>query len=97
MERKRYPTDVTDAEWRILEPLLPPAKDDGRPIAIDRREIINGIFYVLRSGCSWRMLPHDLPKWQTVYDYFRQWQRQGLWALINSQLRKEVRLGAGGR
>ncbi len=75
MTRKAYPTDVNDAEWGIIEPLLPASQGIGRPRSVDLREIINGIFYVLREGCSWRALPHDLPPWQTVYNYFRHWQR----------------------
>jgi transposase len=69
MTRKAYPSDVTDAEWQIIEPLLPEAQGIGRPREVDLQEIINGIFYVLREGCSWRALPHDLPPWQTVYNY----------------------------
>lgn len=79
MTRKAYPTDLNDEEWRIIEPLLPASQRIGRPREVDLREIINGIFYVLREGCSWRALPHDLPPWQTVYNYFRHWQRLGVW------------------
>jgi transposase len=75
MTRKAYPSDVTDAEWEIIESLLPTAHSIGRPREVDLREIINGIFYVVREGGSWRALPHDLPPWQTVYNYFRHWQR----------------------
>ena len=78
-ERRSYPSDVTDKEWAILEPLIPAAKPGGRAQEIDRREIVNGIFYVLRSGCPWRMIPHDLPNWSTVYLYFREWKRAGIW------------------
>jgi transposase len=77
MTRKAYPCDVTDEEWQIIEPLLPEAQDIGRPRQVKLREIINGIFYVLREGCSWRGLPHDLLPWQTVYNYYRHWQRLG--------------------
>ncbi len=66
-KRKRYPTDLTEREWAILEPLVPPAKPGGRPVAHRRREILNAILYVLRGGSSWRMIPHDLPPWQTAY------------------------------
>ena len=69
-ERRSYPSDVTDQEWAILEPLIPAAKPGGRPQEIERREIVNGNLYVLRSGCPWRMLPHDLPNWSTVYSVF---------------------------
>jgi transposase len=91
MTRKAYPSDVTDTEWQIIEPLLPEAQDIGRPRQVKLREIINGIFYVLREGCSWRGLPHDLPPWQTVYNYYRHWQRLGVWQKIHTQLRHKVR------
>jgi transposase len=95
MTRKAYPTDVNDVEWQIIERLLPTPQHIGRPREVDLREIINGIFYVLREGCSWRALPHDLPPWQTVYcknNYFRHWQRLGVWQKIHRQLRHQVRL-----
>ena len=91
MTRKVYPSDVTDAEWQIIEPLLPEAQRIGRPRFVDLREIINGIFYVLHEGCTWRALPHDLPPWQTVYNYFRHWQRLGVWQEVHTQLRTQVR------
>jgi transposase len=70
MTRKGYPSDVNNAEWQIIEPLLPVAQASGRPREVDLPEIINGIFYVLREGCSWQAMPHNLPPWQTVYNYF---------------------------
>src|SRR4028118_177081 len=91
MRRKAYPTDLTDAEWEIISPLVPEVKPIGRPRQVDLREIINGIFYVLREGCSWRAMPHDLPPWQTVYNYFRHWQRLGVWQKVHTELRKQVR------
>jgi|SRR6478672_1011806 len=91
MTRKAYPSDVTNTEWEIIEQLLPLAQVTGRPRQVDLREIINGIFYVLREGCSWRAMPHDLPPWQTVYNYFRHWQRLGVWQKIHTELRKQVR------
>jgi len=69
MNRKTYPSDVNDAEWLLIEPLLPARQHMGRPREVDLREIIQGIFYVLREGCSWRALQHDLPPWQTVNNY----------------------------
>ena len=72
MNRKSYPSDLTDEQWDVLFPALPPARTGGRPRTVDLREVINGILYVLRAGCSWRMVPHDLPPWQTLYKYFRQ-------------------------
>lgn len=92
MKRKRYPTDLTDREWKQIEPLIPPAKPGGRKRAHDMREILNALFYVLRSGGSWRMLPHDLPPWQTVYTYFRQWGHDGTLERINTTLREQLRL-----
>jgi putative transposase len=95
LERMPYPSDVTDEEWAILEPLIPAAKPGGRPQEIARREIVNGILYVLRSGCPWRLLPHDLPHWSTVHLYFREWKLAGIWEQVNAALRREVRVGLG--
>lgn len=94
-ERKGYPSDVTDEEWVILEPLVPPAKVGGRPVEYSRREIVNGIFYVLRSGCSWRMIPHDLPPWDTVYGYFNRWRKEGTWERIHTALYGQLRQALG--
>lgn len=91
MNRKSYPSDLSDAEWQQIEPLLPREKPGGRPRTVNLREILNGIFYVLRSGCQWEMLPHDLPGSDTVYAYFRKWQRNGRWEQIHQQLRHKVR------
>jgi putative transposase len=94
-ERKAYPSDVTDAEWAILEPLFSKEQSRGRPREHAIREILNAIFYILRSGCVWRMMPHDLPPWQTVYDYFRQWRKDGAWEQANQALRIELRVAEG--
>lgn len=94
-KRRIYPSDGTDQEWAILEPFIPAAKPGGRPQEIERREIVNGILYVLRSGCPWRMLPHDLPNWSTVYLSFRQWKQAGIWEQVNAALRREVRVSLG--
>ncbi len=91
MTRKAYPTDVSDAEWGIIQPLLPRPQHIGRPREVDLREVINGIFYVLHEGCTWRAVPHDLPPWQTVYNYFRHWQQLGVWQQMHTQLRTQVR------
>jgi putative transposase len=93
--RKSYPTDLTDAQWHIIEPLIPPAKHGGRHREVCPREILCAIFYILRSGCAWRLLPHDFPPWQTVYGYFRTWQRAHVWEEINDALREAVRIEAG--
>ena len=94
-DRKPYPSDLTDAQWEILEPLVPAPKPGPQPLKHTRREIVNAIFYVNRAGCQWRMLPHDFPKWQLVYSYFRQWKRDGTWQRINDALRGRVRQQEG--
>ena len=91
MSRKPYKSDLTDAEWEIIQPLIPPAKKGGHPRTVNMREVINGIFYVLKTGCSWEMLPNDLPPSSTVYSYFRWFQRKGVWQEINLKLRRKVR------
>ncbi len=95
MMRTAYPSDLTDGEWEVLGPLIPVAKPGGRPRSVDMREIVNGVFYVLRGGCAWRMMPHDLPKWRTVYDYFRTWRIEGVWERLNGVSRERLRLKAG--
>ncbi len=95
-ERKPYPSDLSDAEWQKVEPHLPTRKSPrGRKRLHSRREIVNAIFYVLRSGCAWRMMPHDLPPWKTVYDYFRLWRQDGTWERVNDALRMELRVASG--
>ena len=93
--RKPYPTDLTDEQWELLKPMLPPDKPRGRRRRVDLRDIINAILYLLRAGCSWRMLPHDFPPWQTVYGYFFRWRDSELFAHINATLRGQVRLAQG--
>jgi putative transposase len=95
MARKRYPTDLTDAQWRVLQPLIPPAEPGGRPREVDMREVLNGIFYQTRGGASWRMLPHDLPPWGTVHYYYRRWRLDGAWQRMHDALRGKVRRKAG--
>src|SRR5512135_2464720 len=92
--RKPYPSDLTDEQARIILPLIPVSKV-GRPRTVDIREALNAIFYVLRSGCQWDMLPHDFPPKSTVYDYFAQWRDDGTWQKILDALRQKVRLAAG--
>ena len=95
MDRQAYPSDLSDAEWRQLEPLLPAPKPGGRPIKYPRREVINAIMYVLRSGCPWRMLPHDLPPWRTAFHYFRTWRKDGTWERVHEAVRERVRASDG--
>lgn len=95
MKRLSYPTDLTDKEWAIIRPLIPPARPGGRPRSSDPREVLNAIFYVLRGGIPWRMLPHDLPPWKTVYHYFRAWRMEGVWEEINQALREQERVRQG--
>ena len=92
---KLYDCDLSDQEWAILEPLIPSAKAGGRPRSVDMRQILNGIFYLLRSGCAWRLVPHDYPAWSTIYDYFRKWRNAGVWEQIVTTLRERLRVQAG--
>jgi putative transposase len=89
--RTPYPSDLTDAQWQLLEPLLPPAPGGGRPPTTDRREVLNAILYVDKNGCAWRALPHDFPPEGTVRDYFHRWRRAGLWERLLDTLRHQVR------
>jgi putative transposase len=99
--RTAYDSDLTDAEWAQLEPLVPPTKPGGRPPKHSRREILNGIFYAVRGGGAWHLLPHDLPPWRTVYHYFWSWRhfwswrRTGVWQQIHDRLREQVREATG--
>ena len=94
-ERKAYPTDLSDEQWAILEPLTPMAKHGGRPREVDMREVINTILYLNRAGCQWDMLPHDLLPKSTVYDYFAAWRNDGTWQRLMDCLRGQVRVAAG--
>src|SRR5258708_24624831 len=95
----RYPTDLTDEEWNRIKSLVPAPKSGkgkrGRPIALDRRRLVNAIFYIVRSGCAWRLLPRDFGPWQTVYGYFRQWTKDWTWRFIHDALRDWLRNGEG--
>jgi putative transposase len=90
--RKAYQTDLSDAEWGCLESYLPAPNANGRPRVYPLREILDAIFYVLKSGCAWRLLPHDFPPWKTVYHYFRFWRLDGTWERMHAALRKRVRV-----
>lgn len=99
MQTLRYPSDLTDAQWAIIEPLLPPSgsgtSSGGRPVAVDKRDIINAILYLNRTGCQWRMLPRDFPNWKTVHWYFSRYTNDGTWRRINEALVLRVRQAAG--
>ena len=90
-----YPSDLSDREWEIFASLIPPAKPGGRPGKWPTRKILNAIFYLLRSGCQWRMLPREFPPWSTVHHYFRMWRLDGTWEKINATLRERIRTSAG--
>jgi len=94
-QRRSYSTDLTDREWAILECLVPAVKAGGRPADHPRREIVNALLYVLRTGCQWRNLPHDLPAWGTVYTYFRQWRLDGTWQRMHTALHRQLRRAVG--
>jgi putative transposase len=95
MERKPYPTDLTDEQWKLVEPYLPRAKPGGRPRKTDLREVLNAVLYLVRSGCQWRMIPHEFPSWRTCYNYYRAWIDSGTWDEMVYLLRTEVRIEAG--
>jgi putative transposase len=95
MKRRPYPSDLTDAQWALLEPLIPPAKPGGAPRQVEMREVMNAILYQLRNGGAWYALPHEFPAWQTVYWYFRKFVTDDTWAGINDALRRQVRVRAG--
>jgi putative transposase len=95
MNRKSYPSDLSDLEWSIIKPLLPPVKNRGRKRETDLREIVNAILYLLNEGCKWRSLPHDFPHWSTVRTYFDKWNKNRIWYQINRRLREELRQQEG--
>ena len=92
---RRYPSDLTDAQWEIIEPMLPLPKWMGRPFKHDRRDIVDAILYVVRTGCAWRYLPVDFPPWQTVYGHFKQFNERGTTERILDELREQVRIAEG--
>jgi len=95
--QKAYPSELTDAEWQLLAPLLERPRRDGRgrPRTVDRREVLNAIFYMLRTGCQWRSVPEGFPNWNTVYWYFTRWTDDGSWERINDHLRRQWRVPIG--
>ena len=95
MTRKPYPTDLTDEQWALLEPLLPPAKPGGRPRSVDLREMVNALLYLLRTGCPWDLLPKELPANSKVFGYFRRWWEDGTWQILHAKLVVAAREQAG--
>ena len=93
--RKTYPTDLSDEEWSYLEPHLPAPKAPGRPRIHPLRTVLNAVFYMVRSGCAWRLLPREFPPWKTVHHYFRIWRIDGTWKRLHGALRERVRVRAG--
>jgi putative transposase len=94
-KRKSYPSDLTDGQWGLLRPLLPQPTGVGRPSTVDRRDLLDAIFYILRTGCQWRQLPHDFPPWGTVAAQFHRWRRSGLWQRLHHALHARARRKAG--
>ena len=95
MQRRAYPSDLSEQEWAILEPLIPPAKPGGHPRTTDMREVLNAILYVDRTGGQWRAFPHDFPPWSTVWSDFRRWRDDGTWKRIQTALREKTRMKQG--
>ncbi len=95
MSRTRYPTDLTDAQWKLIEALVPRPKPGGRPSKYTRREVVNAILYQTRNGCTWRALPHDLPPYRIAFYSFRAWQKDGTWDNLHNALREKVRRAVG--
>src|SRR5215203_74808 len=93
--KRSYPTDLSDAEWKHIEPFVPAPKRRGRQRIHSPREILNAVFYILRSGCPWRLLPREYPPWKTVYHYFRQWRINGTFEQLNAVLRERLRISIG--
>ena len=95
MKSRRYPTDLSDDEWRCISPHLPEPAGQGRPRLHGLRAILDAVFYVLKSGCPWRLLPRDFPPWKTAYDWFRRWRIDGTWERLNTELPKRLRSRLG--
>lgn len=91
MKHHIYDTDLTEEQWELLAPLIPPPKSGGRRREADVREVINAILYVVRTGTQWRLLPSDFPRWQTVYRYYRHWMKDGTWKHVHDVLYRKVR------
>lgn len=91
MARMTYPSDLTDEQWAILAPMIPPPHKEGHPRDADMREVVNGILYLLRTGCGWRLMPHDLPKHGTIFYHFNKWRKCGVWKKIHDKLHERLR------
>jgi transposase len=92
MSTTAYPSDLTEAQWKFIDPLLPPPKPGGRPRSQSLRQVLNAILYLTSTGCSWRSLPHDFPNYNTVFGYFNRWKQEGIWEQVHQQLRDAVRV-----
>lgn len=92
--RPSYATDLTDTQWNLIEPLIPVSRT-GRPRTVSLREVLNAIFYIVRAGCAWKLMPHDLVHWSVAYYYFRRWQKSGVWSALNEAFCQQVRLSVG--
>jgi len=95
MERKPYPSDLTDAQWQVIEPMIPPERWGGRTREVAMREVVNGMLYLNRTGCQWRAIPHDLPNKSTVRHYYDRFRNDGTWQQIHDALRERCRVAAG--
>ncbi len=94
-KRSAYPSDLTDKQWALIEPHIPPEKWGGRTRSVQMREVLNGILYLTRTGCQWRAIPHDLPNKSTLRHYFDRFRKDGVWEKIHDTLREQVRVSAG--
>jgi putative transposase len=95
MERKPYPSDLTEAQWKLIEPQIPPERWGGRTREANMREVFNGMMYLTRTGCQWRAIPHDLPNKSTIRHYYDRYRRDGTWERVHDTLREKVRVSAG--
>jgi putative transposase len=95
MERTPYPSDLTDAQWQLIEPHIPPERWGGRTRSVEMREVVDGIMYLVRTGCAWRAIPHDLPNWNTCRHYYDRFRGDGTWDLVHAKLRDAVRQREG--
>jgi transposase len=95
MERKPYPSDLTEAQWKLIEPQIPPEQWGGRTREVDMREVFNGMMCLTRTGCQWRAIPHDLPNKSTIRHYYDRYRRDGTWEKVHDTLREKVRVSAG--